>query len=429
MGVVVRAGEKFKFIQTLKDEPFLRWIDYWDDYLFDPDVKKHRHRRWEAVGLTVSFQEFQEMENIRPEFKKGGKHAIKPQRRPEDDDYQNEQDLTAASLEAKSFTSDEEWIRMWEIWDREHDEKHLVAENVKHFLEKDSNWPFEFEVGDDPFPCTVLEAKIDPQSSHSISEFQPIEDQIFERSRIRSIQSAIVKKLAPRYLYNSQGATKAQMRKFLSSNVLDGIEVKNPAGIQLAPVPQVPAGFFEFDSVLKDDLKDVSGQSEIDQGELAKTATEANIIEGRSAVRKSARNIDFENFVARSMAKFGWLIQQFQTEEISFRISGDKTPDGQDQFMSVSKQDIQGEFDFEVIPGSMEHRNETIERSADRKVEEPAASEDDSGYEEEQAGFEDDATARSSGDASWPIPAPWSGPGSWSSWGCRWHGRPRPLFR
>lgn len=360
-GETIPKGTIFKFNEIEKDEPFLRWIDYWDDYLFDPDVKKHRHRRWEAVRLPLTYNEFQEMSLIKPEYKKGGRFEIKASRRPEDeDDFYGR--TGPADSEEKSLTSDAEWITIWEIWDKESKKRHYIAEGKNAFLETKDDWPYQFEVGNDPFPCTVLPAKPDSNSPHSISEFQPIEDQMWERHRNRSVTASVIRKTAPKYTYSPNAATKAQMKKFLSSEPMSGNEFKNPSGVGLAPVPTIPNGFFEWDSVLKEDLKDMTGQAELDQGQLANTATEANILENRSTVRKSARNQSFEAFVARSLSKFGYLIQQFQQSKMDFRISGQRTITGQDEFVSVLPEDIQGEFDFEVIPGSMEHRNEMLER-------------------------------------------------------------------
>lgn len=347
-----------------RDRPFGRWLDFWEEVRIDPDVKKTRRARWMAVRITVPMDEFYSTATIKSKFRSGDR-KIKPTQRPEDSKPDK---FHGGGSDNKS---DAEWITYWEVWDREKMERKLVHESVQdEFLNADLSWPYQMELKDDPFPVTILHAKPDPFSNMSFSEFLPVEDQIWERVRHRSVQAAIIRRYAPKYLYNKAAATKEQMKKFLTSDIMSGNEVNNPALINLAPAPQIPNDFWQWDGALRDDLGNISGLVEFEAQSAANTATEASIAEGRSKVRKDARSDAFEEFVATVLGKILMLCQQLQNREVTMRIDGLELtqspagPDGTpavDKVFKISKKDIQGEFDLDIIPGSMQFDNEELE--------------------------------------------------------------------
>lgn len=340
-----------------KDEPLLRWLDFWEELRVDPDVKRTRRARWMAVRITVPHSEFLEMENIKDEYR-FGERAIKPTMRPEDLASD-----TAYGDAKNNETGDAEWVTYWEVWDREKMERKLVHESCKdEFLGKDTTWPFHLEVKDDPFPVTILHAKTDPFGPMSFSEFKALEDQIWERVRVRSVQAAIIRRIAPKYLFQKGAGTKEQINKFLKSDILSANELNDVSRFGLAPVPEIPQGFYQWDRTLAEDFGNMSGLSEFEAGQLANTATEASIAEGRSNVRKSSREAQIEEFVVTVLTKLAQLCQQLQLRETTFIVNGEDLGQAEPQVFQVTKEQIQGEFELELIPGSMSHVNTESEK-------------------------------------------------------------------
>lgn len=335
-------------IIVLKDQPFLEWIDY-KDFRIDPDVRRKRHARWEAKRSILTYEEFKNDKRFINNKKM--LKVIKPDFRPEDTEYR---EIEQQKDKDSNLGSDKEWVSFWEIWDRENQVVVTVSDKYKDGYLSEQDWPFDFEVKDDISPFTILEGKKDPSGVENFSEFEPIKDQIIERVRTRSVQQEIVKKAAPRFLHTEKFGNSRQLTKFLRSRPGQSTKCNNPGEISLGPTPQIPPDLFSWDSILSEDLKNISGLSEFDQGRIAKTATEASIQEGKSSVRRSRRSRQFETFVATVGAKLGGLLQQFQDEEISIKIPKNDSI----EWLRMSKEDIQGEFDYSVRPGTMEHINE-----------------------------------------------------------------------
>lgn len=339
-----------------KDQPLIRWLDFYKDIRVDPDCKKLRYARWMAIRVTLPYEEFLEVKGIKDKFKFGDDKLV-PEVRPDED---NKEDRYRSQMEKRS---DAEWVNYWEVWDRQNMKRFLVHESRKEeYLNEDFSWPYEFEYKNDPFPVTFLMGKRDSETNLSISEFKPIEDQIWERNRNRSVQAAVVKRIAPRYMYSKKSATNAQIAKFQGSDMLTMNEFNDPSGVILAPKVEIPPTFFQWDSVLAEDLGNTSGLSEFENNKLANTATEASISEGRADVRKSKMVEEIEEFIVTVGAKVAGLCAQLQNRTKTIAISPEETESGEWEQIVVTKDSLQGEFDYEMIAGQMEHVNEALLR-------------------------------------------------------------------
>lgn len=352
------SGQIIKEEVVIRDQPIVQWLDFWDEVRIDPDCKRTRFARWMARRITMTHEDFLNLGGVDKKYQTGEK-AIKPTMRPED---LEEKSFRASFRDGEGGNSDADWISFWEVWDRGGMNKLWVHENCDGYLNEDLDWPYDFEYENDPFPITILHAKPDPESGISFSEFRPIQDQIEERTRTRSIMTAIVKRLAPKYLHDAKTGSNAQINKFLNSDPLSANLLDRPEGLRIAPMPEIPPDFWNWDSVLRDDLGNISGLTEFQGQQTSNTATEASIAEGRSNVRKSARNTEFELFVAKTAGKLAMLTQQLQDRRKTILIHGpNKTPE-EAQVFEITKDKIQGEYDFDIIAGSMEHVNEGMIR-------------------------------------------------------------------
>lgn len=343
MAILLQRGQRYKKEVIIKDQPLLKYRDFYQDIAIDPDARRLKDARWIAIRDMVTFNEFKKMniskkkiQEVKPQVK--SKYAFDLRT---DDGYTFEEDSGEAI-----------WVELWWVWDKIEKKRYLITKGYNDYLAVD-DWPFEFEVKGDCWPITFLPGVEDQFGPIPYSEFCNYREQLLELNRIRTVQNSIFAKQAPKYLYNGSTATDREMRKFANAALGEAVKMRNPAGLRLAPVPEMPQQLGQWEEIIKDDLKNISGLSEIDIDKLANTATEANIIEGKQNIRKSLRARKVEATIATVFAKLGGLIQQFQTEAVTIRIQNNEDTN----FLNISKEDMQGEFDYRIEPGSMQHKS------------------------------------------------------------------------
>ncbi len=345
-------------LQVIKDQPFLRWRNPFD-VLLDPDVPRLKDARFQIIRDVVTYQYFLGMPNIPMELKK----RIKPTHRPDD--------LKSESEESHNDQQgDSEWVELYWLWCRESDRRYLYTPQLKDQYLIDGPWPYYVEYKDDPFPVTILEAKIDCNSIYTFSEIRPLWGHIIERNRLRTAFNIHMKRSIPKYIYDKGTGSRSQISKFFNSRSDEATELNKPDGLKVAPVAPMPPELYQWDRLLEEDFLNISSLSEYRNEALADTATEASIIEGRSTIRKNFKRRQIEDFIVRCSAKLGMLCQQFMDVKQAIAIEG---PNGR-QWHNLSKEDIQGEYAYDIEPGIMEPKNEALHRQQVLKYAEIMAS-------------------------------------------------------
>jgi hypothetical protein len=335
-------------IRVLKDQPFLKWRNPFD-VLLDPDVPRRKDGRFQIIRDIVTYQYFLGMPDIPMELKR----LVKPTHRP-DDELRRESEES----DIRELQTDSEWVELYWIWCRETEKRYLYSPQLKDRYLIDKPWPYYVEYKDDPFPVTILDGKTDCNSPYTFSEIRPLWDHIVERNRLRTAFNIHMKRSLPKYVYSKRTGTRSQISKFFNSRSDEATELNEPEGLKIAPVAEMPPELYNWDRLLEEDFLNVSSLSEYRNEALADTATEASIIEGRSTIRKGYKRKQIEDFIVRASAKLGMLCQQFMDVQQAIAIEG---PKGREWF-NLSKQDIEGEYNYDIEPGIMEPKNEALHR-------------------------------------------------------------------
>lgn len=335
---------------VLEDRPFLRWRNFWDIFL-DIDVPRRKDGRFIIVRDILTYDQFMGIQEIPLELRE----KVKPTLRPNEAD---DEDMTAKTAE-EDLRSDKEWVEMLTIWDKENMMKRLLCPQVKDEFMYVGDWPYEMKFRNDPFPITILDGKTDFQTPYTFSEIRPIWDHIQERDRLRTASLIHIKRAIPKYMYSKGAGTRAQVSKLMNSRTDEATELNDPNQIMLAPVTQNPPEYQAWDMTMKNDIDNVSSMAEFQNQSLADTATEASIIEGRGVVRKKARSQKFEQFVVTCAGKLAQICQQFQDKAIATKIANGN---GDTRWLHISKDDIQGDFDYVIEPGTMEYKNDALQK-------------------------------------------------------------------
>lgn len=331
------------------DKPFIRWRDS-KDLILDVDVPRRKDGRFMIVRDVVTYEYFQQMTDIPAELRK----KVKPTVRPED--MSRREDI--GGWKESDATSDMEWVELEWVWCRESMKRYLMTPSLpKEFL-LETDWPYELLYEDDPFPITILDNIIDNRYPYSWSEFRPAMEHIRELNRLRTNMAFHIKASQPKYGYVKGSLTRAQASKWANARPDELIEMQNPDGVKQMPIATFPAETTGWNSMVENDLVKLTGLIEYEGAPQSDTATEASIMEGRAQVRKRDRSRKFERFVKCSLAKLGQLIQQNQNENITIQIAG---PSGQ-QWKQVNKEQMKGDFLYDIEEGIMEFKNESLRK-------------------------------------------------------------------
>lgn len=351
--VMDEDGEAQQAFTITHDEPIVRRLDPWD-VIWDSDSKRRKEDRWRAYRMILTVQEFREIPGVTKEMRK----QVRGQQLP--------RDLVRQPMgeEDRNTSTERNFVVLWRIYDLDSEMVYLMPdrEGLNFFIEK-KDWPYEFSVGGDRFPITILEAKQDAENPYSFSGFKAFWPQIQERNRLRTMLQSNARRLAPGWLGKKGIMDEEQKQKFITSKIGEYNETNgDPKGIITKPLPVLNEGFFAHDKVVGDDLNTVSSLNEFAAGNaLADTATEASIMDAKSNVRKGEAKSDFADFFAVVCSKVGQLAQQFLTVPQAVKIRKPENPQ-ELSWMHVTGEHIQGEYHLWVEPGDDTKKNEGLYR-------------------------------------------------------------------
>lgn len=334
-------------ITTIKDRPFILRRELRNIFL-DPDARSRRECRWIAVEEVMKWNDFKASSQFTDKAKKNVKPTLYPRTEADKESGDRVDD-----------TSQKEWVKIYTIWDAECSKKYVVSEGYPGYLNSDDNagqdWPYEMEYKDDPFPICIHDAKRDRSTPYTWSEFKAYESQIIELNRLRQAEQIHVRSALPKYIYVDALGEKQVVKKLMNAKSDEATKVESLEAIKQLPIAETPMDHHRMAETAKQDLIEVSGLNEY-QGIVANTATEASIEEGRSKMRKTMRSKLWEQFVVEIGGKLAQLCQQNMDEAIAVEIAGKNGT----EWLHVTKEQIQGEFFFDIEPGVMEYKNEAL---------------------------------------------------------------------
>jgi len=344
-------------VTIIKDRPFIKRVELKHLYL-DPDATRRRDCSFIGIEEILRWNDF----IASPKFTEKAKKFLKPQYYPKEQE-ERERDGEREWMGREPNSSDKEWIKIVTIWDKENRKKYVVTQGYSYFLNTDDedgeDWPYEIDYKEDPFPICIHDAKTDFCSPYTWSEFKAGEPQIREMNRIRAAIQVHVKRSLPKYVYTGAAGSRSKINKLMMARSDEATELDNIDAIKAFETAPIPPQLFEFNSMSRDDLTNVMGTSEYQNNSIADTATEAQIMEGRGQARKSQRSRQWEQYVVEIFAKLAQLCQQNMSEELAVQIAG---PNGI-EWMTVTPEEIQGEFYYDIEPGIMEYKNEALRKS------------------------------------------------------------------
>lgn len=340
-------------IETIESEDFFGYRVPWDCITFDPDSIDPPHDcKWIAHDVWVDLADAKS----NPRYKNTDKLTPESRKRPG----------TIGNSDRPE--SEGQKVRLREVWDIKNQVVFTVSNGVDDYIEDPKPWPYEMR----GYPFSFLNFNPVNDEPYGMSDVYMFESQVFEITKVRAMMLDHIKRFNRQLVYNGQltQEQKDSIALGITANVTENVD-----GTKLLPIPypQLQTDIYGVEKLIKEDMINISGQSPQERGATQQTTTRtfrelAQI--ARGAENRRSEQIDVvEEFIADIAQKRIALMQQFADVPYYVRITG-KNPEEivkaiadrpsaslagsvtDTNGFTFTREDIQGEFDVEVVPGS-----------------------------------------------------------------------------
>ena len=344
------------------DRPFLERISPFDMFV-DPDARHPKEirwiaqRTWRAVADVKVDERYSKVNRERAQAtarsKWDGKDGRDPSKEPEKGSVQ--------------------FCEVIEFYDLKRNTISTFVMNGPTNEEGGEGDGFLIKPEDIPYatghPFVMLRNYEVPDTFYPIGDVEQIESLQLELNATRSQIVNHRKRYAIKYLYKKD-ALSTQAVEALESN-LDNVAIPVELDedikdvVRVMEAAQVPPEFYNQSDLISSDIDRVSGVSDYQRGNadsnIRRTATEAAMIQDAANARAQDRLAKIELVLSQMAERVIGLMQQYMTGEQMARIV---TIPGTRAWLTYTKESIAGQFDFEVMGGSTEPRNETFRRQS-----------------------------------------------------------------
>lgn len=338
--------------EVLEDQPVVERVSPFDVFV-DPFAMSPRDMKWIAQRIYRPIEEARR-DNT---YKRGARQKLKG------GDMIGSSERERHHWQKRDKVSpDVQYVTIWEFYDLVHQTMAVFAEESNEFLVDPMPIPF---AGGHPF--YMIRNYDVPEHFYPMGDLEALENLQLELNALRSQAHASRKKAARKYLFH-ESVFGSQGRQALESEqdnrFIPVADESKPLSEVVYPLPQTqfPAEMFNFSQQVEQDIATVSGVSEYQRGQMPetrRTATEAAIISDSSSARAADKLAIVELAIAEIGRKVLQLDQQFTTGEQVFQVVGEG---GASVWVTWTRDDIKGEFDFDVEGGSTQPQNETVRR-------------------------------------------------------------------
>jgi hypothetical protein len=333
-------------MQVAEDRPWVERVSPFDIFV-DPEAKTLDDAKWIAQRIIKPLAEV--IGDNR--YRAAARRCVKPDSHV-DPSWTSEQPADRDDIQR---------VTTWEFYDIAMGTMCVFSELGDELLLDPIKQPYAFG-----HPFEMIRNYEVPDQFYPMGELEALEPIQLELDKTRSQLMNQRKKGNRKYLYNQAAFDQTGQAALASDrdNLMVPVISNVPLGEAIIPLKQEPMDpqLFNYVEQIEADLDRVSGVSEYERGatpEIRRTATEASMIQDAANARASDKLAQVENFIARVSSKVVQLAQQYLTEDQVARVLG---ANGHPVWVPFSREDIQGEYDFEVEAGSTQPRNDTARR-------------------------------------------------------------------
>lgn len=343
-------------IETIESEDFFGYRVPWDCVVFDTDaIDPPYDCKWIAHYVWAPLEQVKK----NPRYNKDVVSNLRPTTKKEE--LNKEQDLTDPK-KAK--------VCLMEVWDMENKQIFLTAKGADGYLENPKNLPYEMK----GYPFSYLQFNQDNDEPYGTSDIHMWIYQILELIKVRSAALDHLKRFNRQIFMEKSNIDDDQKELYKQGVTGSIIEVNDITKFKESPFGALNPDIYNIESRIKEDFINVSGQTPGERGGSQATTTrtkaELQMIDAGAKNRRSEQEDLIESFVEDIAQNKIALIKQFATEPYYVRILGQGTPDLQQAIkerasasgndavqqqggFTFTSEDIKGEYDIEVVSGSM----------------------------------------------------------------------------
>ena len=289
--------------------------------------------------------------------------------------------LKTSDNESLKDASDWERVEGWDIWDkRSHKLITVVTSHDKPLQYID--WPLDYDGG---FPVEILYFNENPDELFPISDVDIYMAAQDELNRLRSLHLDHVRRISQsKYITRENAFTSEELYKLKHGPSGTIAESKMAVNDAIAPLRDAGTSQDVYMAIrmLKEDIREGGRVSQFEKGIAQKfdTATEPNLIAQAIGIQREERSAILGDFIKHVVRKLGKVLQQTMGEkEINLsteqfeqaqqyapgKLEKIVGPDGMQAIMpwlTMSKEDIQGEYEFDIEIGSLQPVNKEIRK-------------------------------------------------------------------
>jgi hypothetical protein len=334
-------------VKLVKDHPTARRVSPFDMFV-DPDATTEKDLRWIAQRSLVPIEVALANEDYDPAVRNKLQATSKSSARDNVDVDSNASD-------------DDDFCEIWEFYNLLDNTVCTFSWDTKGYLIKPTKSPFKHG-----HPFVFMPNFEVPERFFPVGDVETIFPLQLELGSVRSAQIADRKRGRRITLYREaalghQGVEDLRAGK---DNVMIPVLKDLPFQDVFAQIPALglPPEWYNADSKAMSDMDLVSGVSEYARGgqsEVRRTATEVGVIQD-AANAKSADKLDkVYHYMANVAERMILLGQEFLEMESVARMTDEE---GVNHWLEFSREDLQGEFFFDVEAGSTSPNNESFRR-------------------------------------------------------------------
>jgi hypothetical protein len=346
---IIKSVPTKKTVVT-EDRPAVDRISPFDMFV-DTAATRLKDARWVAQRMYVPIEVARKNE----EWDEKARQYLKPMALKRED--------VQVRREGEREQEAAEFAIVWEYYDLINKKFCVFSEGCEHFLIAPEDVPFAFA-----HPFVMVTNYSVPEKFYPIGDAETIAPLQLELAMTRTQMINDRKRFRRMYMYRPDAIGKDGVDSLLSDDDNAMIEVESaiPFADIIAPVAtsSLPPEFYNQTAMILDDINMVSGVTEYQRGavaEVRRTATEASMIQDASNARAADKLGIIERSIGEVAQRVVQLAQQFLTGEQVAKVVGDA---GAVTWMPYTKEDIAGEYDFEVEAGSTQPQNETMRRQS-----------------------------------------------------------------
>ncbi len=373
----VNKGEKLEVDELIKAEsPFIVNLSP-KDLIIDPEAKDPYLNDAEWIGIKW-IKRLEDVKN-NPKYDKAATKELKTNITVETSF--NKGGIKNKEHTVKGTPDKKDWERVegWDIYDKKNGRLLTIVSNHDKVLQN-SDWPLSYE----GFPIETLFFDEVPDELIPLSSVELSRNNQEELNKIRDCQLSHIRRISQRrYAARKDSIENDQLDKLKYGGDGTIVFMDDPSGLLPIKDATISQDIYLIQRGLKDANREVQGIAEMEQGVSRnfETATEPTLLAQGSSIKRDERSGIFEAFIVRVMRKLHHVIQQTADKDIdipltdtSFNLATEFIPSKLEKiigaekqevylpWLTLSKDDIQGDYDFDIEVGSTRPVNQEVRK-------------------------------------------------------------------